>query len=79
MKADGKTLRRGGGIGTTVPIGRWLLNGFVALVLVFLVLPSLIVIPMSLGEESYIAFPPKGLTLKWYQAFLTDSDWIRAT
>ena len=60
-------------------IGKWLLNGFVGLVLVFLVLPSLIVIPMSLGEASYIAFPPSGFTLKWYQAFLTDADWIRAT
>jgi mannopine transport system permease protein len=64
---------------TGLPIGKWLLNGFVALVLAFLLLPSLIVIPMSLGEASYIAFPPKGFTLKWYQAFLTDADWIRAT
>lgn len=45
----------------------------------FLILPSLITIPMSLGEASYIAFPPKGLTFKWYQAFFTDGDWIRAT
>jgi mannopine transport system permease protein len=64
---------------TSFPIGKWLLNGIVGLVLVFLILPSLIVIPMSLGEASYIAFPPKGLTLKWYQAFFSDSDWIRAT
>ncbi|WP_439497517.1 ABC transporter permease [Bosea sp. (in: a-proteobacteria)] len=60
-------------------IGRWLLNGFVALVLAFLLLPTLLVIPMSLGEASYIQFPPKGLTLKWYQAYFSDTDWMSAT
>ena len=34
--------------------GRWLLNGFVGLVLAFLLLPTLIVMPMSLGDASYI-------------------------
>jgi mannopine transport system permease protein len=59
--------------------GRWLLNGFVGLVLAFLLLPTLIVVPMSLGEASYIQFPPKGLTLKWYQAYFSDPDWMGAT
>ncbi|MGJ4941978.1 ABC transporter permease [Bradyrhizobium sp. HKCCYLS1011] len=59
--------------------GRWLLNGFVGLVLVFLLLPTLIVVPMSLGEASYIQFPPKGLTLKWYHAYFSDPDWMGAT
>ncbi|KAB2846483.1 MAG: ABC transporter permease [Hyphomicrobiaceae bacterium] len=64
---------------SALPIGRWLLNTFVALVLVFLVLPSLFVIPMSLGEDPFIAFPPKGLTLKWYREFFSAADWLRAT
>jgi mannopine transport system permease protein len=34
---------------------------------------------MSLGEVSYIQFPPKGLTLKWYRAYLADADWMGAT
>jgi len=59
--------------------GRWALNGFVGLVLAFLLLPTLIVMPMSLGEASYIQFPPKGLTLKWYQAYFSDPDWTGAT
>ena len=45
-------------------LGRWCLNGFVGLVLIFLLLPTLLVIPMSLGEASYIQFPPRGLTFR---------------
>ena len=50
-----------------------------SLVLAFLLLPTLIVMPMSLGEASYIQFPPKGFTLKWYQAYFSDADWMGAT
>jgi mannopine transport system permease protein len=60
-------------------LGRWCLNGFVGLVLAFLLLPTLLVVPMSLGEASYIQFPPRGLTLKWYQAYFADADWMSAT
>ncbi|SCB42952.1 mannopine transport system permease protein [Bradyrhizobium shewense] len=60
-------------------IGRWLLNGFASFVLVFLLLPTLIVIPMSLGHASYIQFPPQGLTLKWYRAYFDSADWMSAT
>ncbi|MET4177383.1 mannopine transport system permease protein [Bradyrhizobium sp. LA2.1] len=60
-------------------IGRSLLNGFAGLVLIFLLLPTLIVIPMSLGEASYIQFPPQGLTLKWYRAYFANAEWMSAT
>lgn len=63
----------------SLPFGRGLLNLFVALVLAFLLLPTLLVVPMSLGEASYIQFPPKGLTLKWYQVYFGDRDWMSAT
>ncbi|MFB6421479.1 ABC transporter permease [Bradyrhizobium tunisiense] len=63
----------------SLPFGRWLLKLFGALVLAFLLLPTLLVVPMSLGEASYIQFPPKGLTLKWYQAYFGDKDWMSAT
>lgn len=60
-------------------IGRWLLNGFAGLVLIFLFLPTLIVIPMSLGQASYIQFPPQGLTLNWYWAYFGNAEWMSAT
>ena len=49
------------------------------LILVFLVLPNLIIIPMSLSPtEFYFQFPPKQLTLRWYEGFFSDPRWIEA-
>lgn len=53
--------------------------GIVCLLLFFLILPTLLVIPMSVGTADYLEFPPRGLTLKWYTAFFSDSDWMAAT
>ncbi len=67
------------GIAAPPALGKWLLRGFVGLVLIFLLLPTLTVIPMSLGEASYLQFPPTSLSLKWYQAYFADADWMGAT
>ncbi len=48
-------------------------------ILFFLVLPTLLVVPMSLNSTDHIAFPPHGLTLKWYAAYFGDPDWMAAT
>lgn len=53
--------------------GAWL---FTALALLFLVLPSLIVIPMSVNPGQFISFPPKGFTLHWYSEFFGQYAWI---
>ncbi|WP_265519671.1 ABC transporter permease [Nitratireductor luteus] len=50
-----------------------------SLVLFFLILPTLIVISMSVGTSSYIAFPPEGFTFKWYAQYFQDPDWMAAT
>jgi mannopine transport system permease protein len=62
-----------------LPWGRFTLNATVAFILLFLLLPTLIVIPMSFGEAAFIQFPPRGLSLKWYGEYLSDADWIGAT
>lgn len=54
--------------------------GFVLFaILLFLVLPILIIFPMSFGSASYLEFPPRGLTLNWYQHYLSDPEWRAAT
>lgn len=60
-------------------VGRWLLVGFVAAVLFVLLLPTLIIVPMSVSSQNYIEFPPSGFSLKWYWVFFSDADWIAAT
>ena len=55
-------------------------NGLVALVaslvLAFLFLPVLIVIPLSFSSAEYFVFPPPGWTLRWYEAFFSNPQWI---
>lgn len=51
----------------------------VSLILFFLVLPTLMILPMSLSTSEHLQFPPEGLTLDWYAAFFGDPDWMAAT
>jgi putative spermidine/putrescine transport system permease protein len=60
-------------------VGRTLLWAFGALVLTYLVLPTLIVIPLSFSSASYFQFPPPSLSLRWYQDFFHDTSWVNAT
>lgn len=48
-------------------------------ILFFLILPTLLVVPMSLSETNHIEFPPRGLTLRWYRSYFSDPDWMAAT
>jgi mannopine transport system permease protein len=52
---------------------------FIGAILFFLILPSLLVVPMSLNGTDYIEFPPHGLTFKWYAAYFFDPGWMAAT
>ena len=46
--------------------------------LVFLVVPLLIVVPMSFSSARALAFPPPGFSLRWYVAFFGDARWMEA-
>lgn len=48
------------------------------LVLVFLILPILVIVPLSFSESSLLLYPIPAFSLKWYQALLVSDDWIRA-
>jgi len=49
-----------------------------SVVLAFLVLPILAVVPASFNHASFIRLPPDTWSLRWYQAFLNDPEWLRA-
>ncbi|MBT9384993.1 ABC transporter permease subunit [Pseudooceanicola sp. CBS1P-1] len=44
-----------------------LLIAFAALVFAFLIGPLIIIIGASLSDSSFLTFPPRGLTLHWYE------------
>lgn len=54
-------------------------RAYVYAVLVFLILPSLIVVPMSFSPKGYLEFPPSGFTLHWYLEYFQDRRWQAAT
>ena len=49
------------------------------LVVIFLVLPALLVIPMSFSESRFLQFPPRGLSLRWYVHYFGSIEWQAAT
>lgn len=55
------------------------LYAFTALMLLFLVAPTLIVVPMSFSPTNLLTFPPKGLSLRWYEEYFTKPTWQDAT
>ncbi len=50
-----------------------------AAILAFLVLPTIIVIPMSFSASQYLEFPPREWSLRWYANYLNSPSWMQAT
>lgn len=59
--------------------GRLWLYAVGALVMLFLVIPSLIVIPMSFSDSQYLSFPPPAWSLRWYANYFGSLEWMQAT
>lgn len=49
------------------------------LTILFLVIPCLIVIPMSFSASQSFEFPPRAWSLRWYETFLSSPEWRTAT
>jgi putative spermidine/putrescine transport system permease protein len=47
-----------------------------AIVLFFLVAPILAIMPLSFSSGSYLTYPLPGLSLRWYEDFLSTPRWI---
>lgn len=50
----------------------------VGLVLLFLILPILIVVPMSFSDARFLTFPPRAYSTRWYEAFFSNPAWMSA-
>jgi putative spermidine/putrescine transport system permease protein len=50
-----------------------------AAVLLYLVLPILIVVPMSFSSARFLTFPPPSLSLRWYREYIGNPAWMQAT
>jgi putative spermidine/putrescine transport system permease protein len=59
-------------------LGWWALRAACVGVLLFLLLPILVIIPLSFSDSSFLAYPIPGWSLKWYENLFTSSEWTRA-
>ena len=59
-------------------LGWWAWRAFCIGVLVFLLLPILVIVPLSFSDSSFLVYPIPGWSLKWYENLFTAPEWARA-
>lgn len=59
----------------TTKVVLWVLAGLVS---VWLVAPTLIVIPLSFTDKASLVFPPTGWSFQWYVSFFSNPQWTGA-
>ncbi|TQF27961.1 ABC transporter permease [Bradyrhizobium sp. UNPF46] len=58
--------------------GTWTVRLMGGIVIAVLILPIIVVMIISFSSASYLTFPPPGFSLRWYEQFFSDSNWMRA-
>ncbi|BCX18204.1 MAG: polyamine ABC transporter permease [Geminicoccaceae bacterium] len=59
-------------------LGRAALWLYAGLVLAFLVLPILVIVPLSFSAGAFLHFPLPGLSLRWYERLIEHEPWRRS-
>ncbi|MBU0723929.1 MAG: ABC transporter permease [Alphaproteobacteria bacterium] len=59
--------------------GRGLVLGGAWTVLAFLILPMVVIFPVSVTDQYYLSLPKDGISLEHYAAFFTNEIWLSAT
>jgi putative spermidine/putrescine transport system permease protein len=52
----------------------WLLYPLTAAMMLFILAPLMVIVAMSVSENPFAAFPPRGFTFAWYGKVLVDPD-----
>lgn len=66
MKKDAKKMKE-----SSIPLYIWC-----TVVMLFLMLPILIIVPMSFGGSDFLEFPPSSFSLRWYKA-MVEGEWMK--
>ncbi|MBP7980813.1 MAG: ABC transporter permease [Tolumonas sp.] len=56
----------------------WSHRSLCGLVLLFLMLPVLVMIPLSFNGGAFLVYPLQGWSLRWYETFFTSPEWMRS-
>ncbi|MFI8744757.1 ABC transporter permease [Pseudomonas sp. NPDC077186] len=62
-------------MGPRLRAGLYLVTGAIA---AFLLLPILFIVLLSFGSSQWLVFPPPGWTLKWYEQFFANAQWMES-
>ncbi|RMO76873.1 ABC transporter permease [Pseudomonas syringae group genomosp. 3] len=57
---------------------RPLLGVYSLALLMFLIIPILVIIPLSFNEGSFLSYPLSGVSLRWYRDFFSAGIWMPA-
>jgi putative spermidine/putrescine transport system permease protein len=57
----------------------WLLPTYAVTLIFFLMVPTLLVLPMAFTSSRFLEFPPPGFSLHWMQVYFGSSLWMTAT
>src|SRR5579863_8504723 len=57
---------------------RIMLGTTVTGILISLIFPVIVVLAISFSSGNFLAFPPPGLSLRWYGAIAGDPEWVSA-
>lgn len=49
-----------------------------AVTIAYLLMPVLVVIPMSFSDSAFLQFPPKAFSTRWYEQLINDPTWIES-
>ncbi len=58
--------------------GWWALRAFCVAVLGFLLLPIVVIVPLSFSDSSFLVYPIPAFSTKWYQNLFGSAEWARA-
>ena len=56
-------------------MSRWLLRGFAAIVVVWLIAPVLVVVPLAFAGRQSFVFPPESYSWQWFEELFSDAEW----
>jgi len=59
-------------------LGWWALRVVCVGVLLFLLVPIVVIIPLSFADSTFLVYPIPGWSLRWYDNLFTSEDWTRA-
>ncbi|WP_321867385.1 ABC transporter permease [Paraburkholderia tropica] len=59
-------------------LGRFVHIAISLAVLLYLILPVLVVMPLSFSSQPYFTYPLPGVSLRWYEDFLNSPEWMDA-